>query len=57
MAELGINRVISGDFGPKAKDLLERLKIQMVILDESGLTIQKIIDKMKEKQHFANTEI
>ncbi len=30
--ELGVTKVISGDFGPKAKDLLEKFNIQMVIL-------------------------
>lgn len=47
VAELGIKQVISGDFGPKAKSLLERFKIQMIILDESSTTIQQIIDKIK----------
>lgn len=46
-AELGVTKVISGDFGPKAKSLLERFKVQMIILNESSITIQEIIDKMK----------
>ncbi len=45
VAELGVKKVISGDFGPKAKSLLERFKIQMIILDESSKTIQEIINK------------
>ena len=32
VAELGATQVISGDFGPKAKSLLEKMKIQMVII-------------------------
>lgn len=47
VAELGIGRVISGDFGPKAKSLLERLEIQMVILNEDDNTIQDILNKTK----------
>ena len=43
---LGVNKAISGDFGPKAKDLLERFKIQMVILPDEGQTIQDIINKL-----------
>lgn len=48
MAELGVKKIISGDFGPKAKDLLERLQIQMVTLDEQGLTVQEVIDKIEK---------
>jgi len=44
MVELGITKVISGDFGPKAKDLLNQFKIQMVILQDEDKTIQDIID-------------
>ena len=38
----------SGDFGPKAKDLLEKLNIQMVIIQEDDLTVGDIIDKLKK---------
>ena len=47
VAELGVNQVISGDFGPKAKALLERFEIQMIILNEENSTIQGILDKLK----------
>ncbi|MCK5730073.1 MAG: dinitrogenase iron-molybdenum cofactor biosynthesis protein [Draconibacterium sp.] len=47
VAELGATKVISGDFGPKAKTLLERLKIQMVLFSESKKSVQDIIDKVK----------
>lgn len=40
-------KVISGDFGPKAKELLEKLDIQMVILQDNGLTVQDIVQKLK----------
>ncbi len=47
MVELGVGKVISGDFGPKAKDLLDKFKIQMVILQNEGSKVQDIINKIK----------
>jgi len=46
VAELGANQVISGDFGPKAKNLLEKLNIQMIVLDESELSVEDIIKRI-----------
>ena len=48
MAERGIQKVISGDFGPKAKVLLERLKIEMIVLDEKDKKIDEIIEELKK---------
>ena len=47
MVEIGIQKVISGDFGPKAKDLLDKFNIQMVIIQDDDLTIDQIIKKLK----------
>ena len=47
MVVLGVEKVISGDFGPKAKDVLEKFNIQMVILQEDGLTVQDVVNKLK----------
>ncbi|MGQ1787139.1 NifB/NifX family molybdenum-iron cluster-binding protein [Saccharicrinis sp. GN24d3] len=47
LIELGIQKVVSGDFGPKAKELLEKFNIQMVVLQNAGLTIDDIVGKMK----------
>ena len=47
MVELGVNKIISGDFGPKAKDLIGKFNIQMVILRDDSNTVQNIIDKLK----------
>jgi len=47
MAELKVNKVISGDFGPKAKQLLNKFNIQMIIIDDENLTVQDIINKIK----------
>jgi predicted Fe-Mo cluster-binding NifX family protein len=47
MIENGVTKVISGDFGPKAKELLEKFNIQMVILQAEENTISEIISKLK----------
>jgi predicted Fe-Mo cluster-binding NifX family protein len=48
VAELGAQKVISGDFGPKAKMMLEKLKIQMITLDGDGnRKIEEIINNIK----------
>ncbi|MDM8158562.1 NifB/NifX family molybdenum-iron cluster-binding protein [Labilibaculum sp. K2S] len=47
VVELGVQKVISGDFGPKAKELLEKFNIQMVLLQNDNNTVQHIIDKLK----------
>ncbi len=46
IAELGVTKVVSGDFGPKAKDLLQQLNIQMIIMDEASSSIQQIINSI-----------
>jgi predicted Fe-Mo cluster-binding NifX family protein len=45
--ELGAGKIISGDFGPKAKNLLEKFSIQMVIFEEEDLSVKDIIDRIK----------
>lgn len=45
--ELGAQKVISGDFGPKAKDTLNKFNIQMVIIKDDDCTIESIINKLK----------
>ncbi len=45
VAELGVKQIISGDFGPKAKSMLEKMKIQMVVINEKSKTVQEIIDR------------
>ena len=47
LIELGATRVISGDFGPKAKELLEKFKIQMVLLSDDSKSIADIADSIK----------
>jgi predicted Fe-Mo cluster-binding NifX family protein len=47
MIENGVTKVISGDFGPKAKELLEKFNIQMVVLQAEENTISEVIAKLK----------
>ena len=47
VVELGVQKVISGDFGPKEKELLEKFNIQMVLLQDDNKTVQKIITQLK----------
>ncbi|MFA8450270.1 MAG: NifB/NifX family molybdenum-iron cluster-binding protein [Bacteroidales bacterium] len=47
--EHGVKKVISGDFGPKAKDVLEKFGVQMVILSEKPANVQAVIDFLKIK--------
>ncbi len=45
MIELKVDKIISGDFGPKAKELLEEVNIQMVIIQDST-NIKEIVDRI-----------
>ena len=47
MIELGVTKVISGDFGPKARDLLDKFNIQMVIIQDDNQTIKDIVQQLK----------
>ena len=47
MVELSVGKVISGDFGPKAKELLDQFDVQMVIIQEDGISVQDVIDKIR----------
>jgi len=47
MVEMGVSKVISGDFGPKAKDLLDKFNIQMVIIQDDGITVEDVIKKLQ----------
>lgn len=46
MVELDVKKIISGDFGPKAKNVLDKFGIQLVIMNDDTLTIQDIINKI-----------
>lgn len=44
-----IQKVISGDFGPKAQELLEQYSIQMVILPDDSRNIADILELLNFK--------
>jgi predicted Fe-Mo cluster-binding NifX family protein len=46
--DLNVQKVISGDFGPKAKELLDKFNIQMVVVQDDSMTIETIIQKLKQ---------
>lgn len=47
IAKLGAGKVISGDFGHKAKDILEQMNIQMVVVDGKSKSVYDIIQQIK----------
>lgn len=49
MIEMKVDKIISGDFGSKAKNKLNNANIQMVILQTNIKTIEEIINKIKQK--------
>jgi predicted Fe-Mo cluster-binding NifX family protein len=46
MVELGVKKIISGDFGPNAKNLLNKFQIQMVVIQDDNNTVQDIINSL-----------
>ncbi|MBD0778903.1 dinitrogenase iron-molybdenum cofactor biosynthesis protein [Maribacter sp. ANRC-HE7] len=46
IVSMNVQKVISGDFGPKAKDLLDKFNVQMVIIQDNDITVQGIIEKL-----------
>lgn len=49
VASRDVKKVISGEFGIKIKSLLDRLKIQMIVLREPDKTISQIIEMLNHK--------
>jgi len=49
MLELGVKKIISGELGPKAKQLLEKYGVEMISVKEEGQTIQEMIQQLKTK--------
>lgn len=47
ITDLKVSKVISGDFGSKVKELLDKANIQMIILPNTEETITQIINKIK----------
>ncbi|UOB19339.1 NifB/NifX family molybdenum-iron cluster-binding protein [Abyssalbus ytuae] len=47
MVEWNIQRIISGDFGIKAKTILDKHQIQLVILENKNYTVDDLLNKLK----------
>lgn len=46
LANKEVTQVVASEFGPKAKGLLEQLKIQLIVPNELNQTVNKIIQKL-----------
>lgn len=44
IASRSVSKVVSGEFGIKIKSLLDSLGIQMIILKDAEMSVQKVID-------------
>lgn len=44
---MGVKRVISGDFGPKAKDMLDKFEVQLVKINDDNRSVESIISSIK----------
>lgn len=47
LIEKGVEKIISGDFGPKAKGLLDKFNVQMVVIQDENKTIKEVLDSLK----------
>lgn len=47
VASHGVNKVVSGEFGAKVKNLFDQLKIQLIVLNDTNKTVGQIIEMLK----------
>jgi len=47
LKELKITSIITGEVGPKVSDLLEKEKIQLILLSEDKIRVETIMDRIK----------
>lgn len=52
MIKLDVKKIISGDCGPKARNMLEKFRVQIVVLEDEQLTVKDIIEKLNKKLNF-----
>ncbi len=48
IAKEGVTQVISGEFGGKAKSIMESLEIQMIMINDKDKTIQDILNTINK---------
>jgi hypothetical protein len=44
-----VEKVVSGEFGAKVKAIFDSLKIQLIIVNDGTMTINKIIEMISKK--------
>ncbi|HOS16380.1 MAG TPA: NifB/NifX family molybdenum-iron cluster-binding protein [Bacteroidales bacterium] len=47
LAERGVHKIVSGDFGLKVKPLLDSLKVQMIVIKHTPKTVSDIIESLE----------
>jgi predicted Fe-Mo cluster-binding NifX family protein len=48
MAEKGVKKVVSGEFGTKVKSLFDQLQVQLVSVSHESMTVRKVIEMLSE---------
>ncbi len=46
----GVSTIITGEIGPKVSSLLEKEKLQLVLLNEERIKIEEIFERLERKQ-------
>jgi predicted Fe-Mo cluster-binding NifX family protein len=49
VAEKGVEKVVSGEFGAKVKSLFDQLQIQLISVPDQSSTIRQILDMLKQQ--------
>lgn len=47
LASRNVEKIVSGEFGLKIKSLIDSLKIQMIVIQDSSKTIKQIIELLE----------
>jgi predicted Fe-Mo cluster-binding NifX family protein len=50
VASRDVKKIISGEFGIKIKSMLDRLKIQMIVMKEPEKTIKEVIEMLNKNK-------
>lgn len=48
LQEMNVSTIITGEVGPMVSELLEKEKLQLVLLDEERIKIEEIIERLKK---------
>jgi len=50
VASRGVQQVVSGEFGSKVKSIFDKLRIQLIVLQNSSIKINEIIQLLHQKK-------